>query len=34
VVCYNINCMIHEIYKMGVNPEFVVRPRPVAGTVA
>jgi len=27
VVGYNITCVIHEMYKMGVNPEFVVRPR-------
>ncbi len=27
VVGYNITCVIHEMYKMGVNPEFVVKPR-------
>jgi hypothetical protein len=30
-VGYNITRVIHEMYKMGVNPEFVVRPRPAAG---
>jgi transposase len=27
VVGYNITCVIQEMYKMGVNPEFVVKPR-------
>jgi hypothetical protein len=27
VIGYNITCVIHEMYKMGVNPEFVVKPR-------
>ncbi len=27
VVCYNITCVIHEMYALGIDPEFVVKPR-------
>ena len=27
VVCYNITCVIHEMYALGIDPEFIVKPR-------
>jgi hypothetical protein len=30
LVCYDIAGVIHQMYKLGANPEFVVRPRPTA----
>ncbi len=27
VVCYNITCVIQEMYNLGIDPEFVIKPR-------
>jgi transposase len=27
VVCYNITCVIHEMYELGIDPSFVIKPR-------
>ena len=27
VICHNITCVIQEMYNLGINPEFVVKPR-------
>lgn len=27
VVCFNVTCVIHEMYALGINPEFVLKPR-------
>ena len=26
-ICHNITCVIHEMYELGVNPDFIIKPR-------